>query len=45
MTITEAVEILEHHNSWRKGLVLTPTDPKEVTIALDIVIKNIKLLL
>ena len=42
MTIEEAIEILKHHNEWRRGanLELKMVNPTELGIAIDIVIAN-----
>jgi len=38
MTLQTAIEILSTHNLWRKGADIPPTDPKELTEALEIAI-------
>lgn len=38
MTLLQAIEILSNHQKWRKGADIPPTDPKQLTEALDIAI-------
>jgi hypothetical protein len=42
MTLPEAMEVLKNHQIWRKGADITPTDPKQLTEALDIVIQLVE---
>jgi len=38
MTPESALKILSHHQKWRLGADIPPTDPKELTAALDVAI-------
>lgn len=38
MTLKEAIKILAEHQEWRLGADTEPTDPNELTEALDIAI-------
>lgn len=40
--LQKAIEILEKHNTWRKGGGGEATDPKQLTWALDLIISNFK---
>ncbi len=42
MTLKEAVKILEAHNIWRRGSDDEPTDPKQLGIAIDVIVKHLK---
>lgn len=42
MTLEEAVEILDHHNRWRRGASIATVDPRLLGIAIDVVIKEFK---
>lgn len=42
MTLTEAIQVLEEHNIWRNGAETPPTDPKQLTEALEIAINILK---
>ena len=40
MKINQAIQLLEHHQQWRKGEHDVQTDPVELTAAIDAVIKH-----
>lgn len=42
MTTTEVIEVLEKHNIWRLGAKTEPTNPKQLTEALEIAINILK---
>jgi len=42
MDIKEAVIILESHNIWRRGAETEPTKPKQLGIAIDTIVNNLK---
>jgi hypothetical protein len=43
MTTTKALEILKHHNTWRRGIVDDPKyTPKEIGEAIDVAIKHLE---
>ena len=42
MNLNKAIEVLEAHNIWRKGADTEPTDPKQLTEALEIAINLLK---
>jgi hypothetical protein len=43
MTTAKALEILKHHNVWRRGLVDDPKyTPKEIGEAIDVAIKHLE---
>jgi hypothetical protein len=43
MKLKQAIEILETHNKWRRGDDNVPmTNPKDIGIAIDIVVKHVK---
>lgn len=39
MTLQEAINIISEHQKWRLGAETPPTDPKQLTEALDIAIR------
>lgn len=43
MTVKEALDILEHHNLWRRGADIEQIDPKVVGMALDKSIEVLRL--
>lgn len=46
MTLKEAIEVLEHHNRWRRGDDdLEMIDPKKVGVAIDTALHLLKELL
>jgi hypothetical protein len=42
MDLQEAIIILENHQKWRKGADTKPTDSKKLSIAIDIILKELK---
>ena len=38
--MNEAIELLKKHQDWKKGESDVPTDPAELTAAIDVVIRN-----
>lgn len=42
MTITEALDILENLNKWRRGDEIPQPDPTKVGLAIDFVINFVK---
>ena len=44
MKIEEAIEILEYHQKWRLGNEEEMLDPKKITEALDILLKEVVIL-
>lgn len=42
MTITEALDILENLNKWRRGAEIPQPDPTKVGLAIDFVINFVK---
>lgn len=43
MKLEQAIEILETHNRWRRGDDTVPmTNPKDIGIAIDIVVEHFK---
>jgi hypothetical protein len=40
MNLKEAISILRIHNAWRKGEEIEQLAPKDISAAIDIVIKN-----
>ena len=40
MKIEEAINTLKEFNEWRRGAYITMPDPKEIGIAIDIVVKH-----
>lgn len=43
MELNEVVQILEHHQRWRQGGEMEMTNPKDLGIAIDIVLKMVKI--
>jgi hypothetical protein len=43
MTIIEAIQVLKHHNKWRKGADIEMTDPKILSEAIDEIIRHYEL--
>lgn len=42
MTVTEAITILESHNEWRRGAETQMGNPKDLGIAIEIVLEELK---
>lgn len=43
MNLDKAIKILEHHQKWRRGdETLTMGDPKELGIAIDTILEEVK---
>ena len=42
MKIKTAVKILKHHNRWRRDTEIAPYNPKELGIAMDVIVKYIE---
>lgn len=42
MTLSEAIQVLEDHNIWRKGAETSPTDPAQLTEALELALETLK---
>lgn len=40
MNLKEAIEILKTHNQWRRGALIEQASPKELGIAIDIIVNN-----
>jgi hypothetical protein len=45
MKVEEAIEILEHHNEWRRGAEIPQEEPKIIGEAIDVVLKELKRLM
>ena len=44
MTTDEAVAILKRHNEWRRGAEIPMEDPRDLGIAIDTVINELRIL-
>jgi hypothetical protein len=44
MNLKQATEILASHQKWRKGGENEPTDPTQLGIAIDVILKHLKTL-
>lgn len=42
MTLKQAYKILKQHQSWRKGYTDEPTNPTDLGIAIDVILKHVK---
>ena len=42
MTVQEALELLEHHNKWRRGADIPMVSPTSLGEAIDLVVKEYK---
>ena len=42
MTIKEAIDLLERHNSWRTGADIPMEEPRAITEAINLVINDYK---
>lgn len=42
MNLKQATDILEAHQIWRKGGETEPTDPTQLGIAIDVILKELK---
>ena len=42
MTIKEAIDLLERHNSWRTGADIPMEEPRDITEAINLVINEYK---
>ena len=42
MTTDEAIKTLEDHNKWRRGGNIEQTDPKELGVAIDLVLDEVR---
>jgi hypothetical protein len=42
MTLNQAIKVLKHHQKWRKGADIKPTEPRELTEALEIAINKLE---
>lgn len=42
MTLIEAIQILETHNKWRRGAEIPMEEPKNIGIAIDVILKEVK---
>lgn len=42
MNIQTALKILKHHNDWRRGAEIAPYNPKELGIAMDVLIEYVE---
>lgn len=42
MTLKQAIKVLSNHQKWRKGAKIKPTNPTELSEALDIAINLLK---
>ena len=42
MTIKKAIEITKHHQAWRRGAEIEMLSPREIGIAIDIIIERIE---
>jgi len=40
MNLKQAIEILKTHNQWRRGALIEQASPKELGIAIDIIVNN-----
>lgn len=40
MDIKNAIELLKHHNKWRKGADVKMVSPKALSEAIDIIVKE-----
>ena len=44
MTIKQTIRLLEAHNKWRKGADIPMIDPKKLSQAIEIAVKELKLI-
>ena len=42
MTLKQAISILKQHNDWRKGAETPMIEPKELSMAIDLILKEVK---
>lgn len=42
MTLKEAIETIEYYIRWRQGTIVPMPNPQQVTIALKIILKEVK---
>lgn len=42
MNISEAIQVLEEHNKWRKGAEIPQLDPVRIGMAIDTIINEYK---
>ena len=41
MNLKQAIQILKTHNQWRRGALIEQTTPKELGIAIDIIVRTL----
>ena len=42
MTIKKAIEITKHHQAWRRGAEIEMLSPREIGIAIDVLIEKVE---
>lgn len=42
MELQKALELLEHHNKWRKGADIPMVQPKALSEAIDVILRECK---